>query len=301
MKGTVLWPHRRSGPIGRRPTRSVPRGRSSTWAAALSRERVAFEALATEIMRVQLKNRKAARAHGVRHGVDRAFHAKTTFAVDDAELRFLDLPPDLRVGFAQPGAAYPAAVRFCNAAGTVRPDREPDLRGVALRVTVSPDEQHDLLMTNSPVSHARDARQFVEFAVATAGGAVSRVVGLAAAGVRLGPRETVRMVRNVLAGRARHRAASRPRPTGAAARSAGARRSPCGTCCGPARHAGRAAAGRHDPDFLAHEVADRLARRRRAVRAVRAALPRRRGRRRSRTRPSTGGPSAPRRRSRSRC
>ena len=33
------------------------------------RERVAFEALATDIMRVQLKNRRAARAHGVRQGV----------------------------------------------------------------------------------------------------------------------------------------------------------------------------------------------------------------------------------------
>ena len=128
------------------------------------RERVAFEALATEIMRVQLKNRKAARAHGVRHGVDRAFHAKTTFAVDDAELVFHHLPPDLEVGFARSGAVYPALVRFSNAAGTVRPDADKDLRGVALRVTTPTGEQHDLLATNFPVSHARDARQFVRFA-----------------------------------------------------------------------------------------------------------------------------------------
>ena len=60
-------------------------------------------------------------------------------------------------------------VRFSNAAGTGQPDTKPDLRGVALRVQVSPEESHDLLMTNFPVSHARNARQFVEFAKATAG------------------------------------------------------------------------------------------------------------------------------------
>jgi hypothetical protein len=75
------------------------------------RERVAFEALATDIMRVQLKNRRAASAHGVRQGVDRAVHVKATFAVDDAELTFLDLPPDLEVGFARSRAEYSALLR----------------------------------------------------------------------------------------------------------------------------------------------------------------------------------------------
>lgn len=167
-------------------------------------ERRLFEELAWDIMLVQRRNQRAASAHGVPHGVDRAFHAKPTLAVCDAELRFLDvLPEDLTAGFARPGAAYPAVVRFSNAAGTGRPDTEPDLRGVALRVTVSPDEQHDLLMTNWPVSHARDARQFVAFAVATAGGRVSRVLGLVRLAFRCGPGETVRMLRNVRAARRR--------------------------------------------------------------------------------------------------
>ncbi len=165
------------------------------------RERLAFEAFGTDIMRVQLKNRKTARAHGVRHGVDRAFHAKTTLAVDNAELTFLDLPPDLEVGFARSGAVYPVLLRFSNAAGTVRPDADKDLRGVALRVTTATSEQHDLLATNFPVSHARDARQFVRFAVATAGGTVSQILGLAGLVVSCGPWETLRMLRNVRAGR----------------------------------------------------------------------------------------------------
>jgi hypothetical protein len=166
-------------------------------------ERLEFERLAREIMRVQLTTRKTASAHGVPHGVDRAFHARSTLALDDAELRFLDLPDDLQAGFVRPGASYRAVVRFSNAAGAPRPDTEPDLRGVAVRVHVSADEVHDLLMTNYPVSHARDARQFVEFAKATAGGRLSRALGLVRLVRLFGVRETVRMLRNVLTARKR--------------------------------------------------------------------------------------------------
>ena len=223
-------------------------------------ERLEFAKLARDILLVQLKNQKAASAHGVPRAVDRALHAKSTLAVEEAELRFLNLPADLRVDFARPGAVYPTAVRFSNAAGGGRPDFAPDLRGVALRITVSAEEQHDLLMTNFPVSHARDARQFVGFAVATAGGTRSRVIGLVRLTVAVGPRETVRMLRNVAAGRRRPvrsiaseiywsrgaiawgdqlavRYLLRPAP---------------GTTPGPEPSA-------DDPDYLAHEVADRLA------------------------------------------
>ncbi len=222
-------------------------------------ERVAFDQLATEIMRVQHKNRKSASARGVPHAVDRAFHAKATLAVDDAELRFLDIPPELRAGFARPDAVYATMVRFSNAAGTAQPDGERDLRGVALRVMVSPTEQHDLLMTNYPVSHARDARQFVEFANATAGGGISRVFGLANLMVVCGPFETVRMLRRVQAGR---------RTVGSIATqtywSRGAIR--WGETLA-VRYLLRPAPGtssaaqpaRDDPDFLSHEVSRRLA------------------------------------------
>ncbi len=192
--------------------RSTDRSRQATRAQAWSEtpvggsheaERREFDGLAREIMRVQLKVRKAASSHGVPHGVDRAFHARSTLALDGAELRFLDLPPDLEAGFARTGARYPTVVRFSNASGTPRPDTEPDLRGAALRVHVSDDEVHDLLMTNFPVSHARDARQFVEFARATAGGRVDRALGLVRLVRLFGVRETRRMLRNVLTARKR--------------------------------------------------------------------------------------------------
>jgi hypothetical protein len=163
-------------------------------------ERVLFEQLAKEIMLVQLKNQKSASAHGVPHPVDRAFHAKSTLAVVDAELRFLDIPSDLQVEFAHPKAVYPTVVRFSNAAGTEQPDFKRDLRGVALRINASPEQQHDLLMTNYPVSHARDARQFVRFANAMAGGRLSRLFGVVKLVVVFGPSEAVRMLTNVLLG-----------------------------------------------------------------------------------------------------
>ena len=144
-------------------------------------ERLEFERLARDIMRVQLKNAKTASAHGVPHGVDRAFHAKSTLAIDGAELRFRTTCRPTSAGFAQPGRAYPTIVRFSNAAGIGQSDAAKDLRGVALRVQVSPEESHDLLMTNFPVSHARNARQFVEFAKATAGSRPSQLRGVAPA------------------------------------------------------------------------------------------------------------------------
>jgi len=166
-------------------------------------ERAEFDRLARDIMLVQLKNAKTASAHGVPHRVDRAFHAKSTLATDRAELTFLDLPGDLRAGFAQPGRTYPVTVRFSNADGTGQPDSKPDLRGAALRVQVSPEESHDLLMTNFPVSHARNARQFVEFAKATAGGRLSQALGILRLIRLFGLRETVRMLKNVLTARGR--------------------------------------------------------------------------------------------------
>ncbi|MEU3909964.1 peroxidase family protein [Streptomyces sp. NPDC029721] len=129
-------------------------------------ERRHFERLARDLMRVQVKSRKRSGAADIA----RAFHAKGILGVENARLRFGDdLPPDLRTGFASPGAEYPVTVRLSNANGARRPDDAPDLRGAALRVAAGPDETHDLLMTSYPVSHARNAREFVEFAKAMAG------------------------------------------------------------------------------------------------------------------------------------
>jgi Animal haem peroxidase/Catalase len=155
-----------------------------------------FQQLARGVMEVQAIVRKRVSNHGVPHAIQRAFHAKATLAVDDAELRFHDnLPADLWAGYAQPGARYRAIVRLSNASGCAAADFAPDLRGAALRIFVDANTSIDLLATNFPVSHARNARQFVEFAKATAGG--SRIVGLARLTAKFGIFETVRMVRNV--------------------------------------------------------------------------------------------------------
>ncbi|MDT3397942.1 peroxidase family protein [Streptomyces sp. B1866] len=126
-------------------------------------ERALFDAYARQLMRVQART-----ARRERTAPARTFHAKAALGVENARLRVReDLPPALRAGFAQPGAEYPVTVRLSNAAGRRRPDTEPDLRGAALRVHAT-DCVHDLLMTSFPVSHARDAREFVAFAAATA-------------------------------------------------------------------------------------------------------------------------------------
>ena len=157
-----------------------------------------FQQLARGIMRVQSKVRKRVSRPGLPCPIQRAFHAKATLAVDDAELRVNDdLSEDLRVGFAQPGKAYRTIVRCSNAAGSGKPDFAPDLRGIALRIQVDDSTSHDLLTNNFPVSHARNARQFVEFAIATAGGPISMVLGLPRLAKLFGIRETARMLRNV--------------------------------------------------------------------------------------------------------
>ena len=156
-----------------------------------------FEQLAHDIMQIQTTVRKRVSGHGMPHPIQRALHAKATLAVDDAVLRFIDdLPADLQVGFAMPEQTYLTTVRFSNAASSREPDFAPNLRGIALRIQVE-STSIDLLASNFPISHARNARQFVEFAKATAGGNISRIFGLAGLAKLFGIRETARMLCNV--------------------------------------------------------------------------------------------------------
>jgi hypothetical protein len=157
-------------------------------------ERLEFEQLAQLMMAAQLKSRK----EGHLPSVTRAFHARAIAARAGAQLKFTaDLPKDLTVGFARPGATYPCQVRLSNAASIPGADTDKDLRGLAVRVAVPEKEHHDLLATNWPVPHARDARQFVLFAHALAGGSVSKAVGLVRLVFQLGFSETRRMLANV--------------------------------------------------------------------------------------------------------
>src|SRR5262249_30528893 len=124
------------------------------------------------------------------------------------------------------------------------------------RVKVADNEYHDLLMTNFPVSHARDARQFVTFAKATAG---AKLLILPRLILDAGLFETIRMLRNVMQA-TRHRAASLALETywSRVSRQWGAP--------SPIRYQLRPAAGTHPPpapkswdgDYLHHEIADRL-------------------------------------------
>jgi hypothetical protein len=134
--------------------------------------------------------------------IHRAFHAKSVAALNNATLRFRDdLHPELRTGFAQPGAAYPATIRLSNAASVPGDDADPDMRGFALRIAVSDDQTHDLLLTNQAVSHARDAEQFVVFADALTCGGLDRMLGIGRLVGAFGISETQRMIRHVQAGR----------------------------------------------------------------------------------------------------
>ena len=182
--------------------------------------------------------------------------------LDDAELRFLDdLPEDLRHGFAQPGAAYRTTVRFSNAANVGRSrTSSPTCAAWRCACASTSDVVHDLLMTNFPVSHARDARQFVEFARATAGGAVSRLLGVAAAGA------PVRPARDGADAQERHHGTPAParqrvhrdllEPRRA---DLGTHASRCATCCGPAPGTPRTTPSTTDPAYLSTEAARRLA------------------------------------------
>ncbi|MGX5186534.1 peroxidase family protein [Streptomyces avermitilis] len=223
-------------------------------------ERQVFERLAREIMEVQVKNQRAQGG-----GISRTFHAKAPLAVENARLRFHDdLPEALRVGFAQPGADYPATVRLSNASGVRQGDGSPDLRGAAVRVRVSEDESHDLLATSHPVSHARDAREFVAFAKAMAGARspLQKAFGLfVKLPLAVGLGTANRMRRNVQAA-ARHTVGSLARET------YWSRGAILWGEAGPVRYLLRPAPGSppalpcdpNDPDFLHRELAQRLAR-----------------------------------------
>ncbi|MEO3807536.1 peroxidase family protein [Sphaerisporangium sp. B11E5] len=223
-------------------------------------ERLIFEKLARDLMLVQLKIQKATGAAAVA----RAFQAKTIFAAENAGLVFRDdLPGDLRAGFAQPGAAYPVTVRLSNASGTHQPDHAPDMRSAALRVQVGPGEAHDLLMTNHPVSHARDARELVMLAKALAGAdsalrkAFALFVTLPTA---IGWSAAARMRRNLRAG-------TRRTVRSLALESFWSRSAILWGAAGPVRYRLRPAPGtppapeppRTDPDYLRHELSRRLA------------------------------------------
>ncbi|MBD2365344.1 catalase [Anabaena minutissima FACHB-250] len=152
---------------------------------------------ADDIQLVQERNRKKAGGKTV----NRALHAKIQAGITNAEFKIdPNIPQHLQHGIFQPGKTYKAHVRLSNASGVVQPDTKRDLRGLALRV-FSTDEHdkeriNDLLMTSAPVSHARNVRQFMEFALAASKNPTFLLPVRLLFAIGIG--ETIRMMSNVL-------------------------------------------------------------------------------------------------------
>lgn len=125
--------------------------------------------------------------------VRRGFHAKGILCVPEALFQVAPvLPEGCAVGPFQPKATFAAQVRFSNSLGTIEPDGKSQGRGIAIRL-LGDRGVHDLLLSNSPTSHARDAGQFMALAFALSG--ASKLMILPRVVRRVGFWETLRMFR----------------------------------------------------------------------------------------------------------
>ncbi|WP_186308693.1 catalase [Paraburkholderia sp. BCC1885] len=154
-------------------------------------ERQIFLDLAEKMLEIQESNRiKAGKDHH-----DRTLHSKMVVGVAQASLIVdAEIPAPFRVLHFQPGAALPVAVRFSNASAIPQSDAMPDMRGAALKIMLDGGDVHDLLLTSFPVSHARNARQFVDFAMLAQGPRETFLPRLAS---RFGEAEAARMINNI--------------------------------------------------------------------------------------------------------
>ena len=134
--------------------------------------------LAKRIQQMQNKARELAQKRNSGVTLKRGFHAKGVGVKGKFQVK-PDIPQHLQVGLFQPGATYDALVRFSNARGEVLSDLSKDQRGVAIRVktslgeSLSPQDKtniQDFLMTNTPISFARDPVQFIEVGEILLGG-----------------------------------------------------------------------------------------------------------------------------------
>jgi catalase len=98
-------------------------------------------------------------AHPKMHGV-----VKAEFVVEP------NLPAELRIGIFKEPKTYSAWIRFSNQSGSIRPDRKPDIRGMAIKLMGVPgeklldeerDEQtQDFIVISTPVFVTRDVKEF---------------------------------------------------------------------------------------------------------------------------------------------
>jgi len=137
-----------------------------------------FEDLAKRIKQMQAAAKEKAQKKNASATLKRGFHAKGTGIRAKFKV-YPNLPKDLQVGFFQPNTEYEALVRFSNARGEVLGDLAKDQRGAAIRVktiqgkSLIPDDYSDIqdfLMTNTPISFARNPVQFIEVGEILLGG-----------------------------------------------------------------------------------------------------------------------------------
>jgi len=137
-----------------------------------------FDDLSERMKRMQVKAREKAKKRDTSATLKRGFHAKGTGVRGKFQVRS-ELPTHLQVGLFQPGAVYEALVRFSNARGEVLGDLNKDQRGIAIRLKTNPAENllpmddsdiQDFLMTNTPISFARNPVQFIEVGEILLGG-----------------------------------------------------------------------------------------------------------------------------------
>ena len=137
-----------------------------------------FDDLAERMKQMQMKAREMAYKRNPSAAIARGFHAKGTGVRATFQTRS-DIPRHLQVGLFQPGMAYDALVRFSNARGEVLGDLSKDQRGIAIRLktipaeTLSPADDaniQDFLLTNTPISFARNPVQFIEVGEILLGG-----------------------------------------------------------------------------------------------------------------------------------
>lgn len=134
--------------------------------------------LAERIQKMQAKARELAQKKNSGAVLKRGFHAKGIGVRGKFQVKS-DIPKNLQIGLFQPDATFDALIRFSNARGEVLGDLTKDQRGVAIRVktnptvSISPEDDRniqDFLMTNTPISFARNPVQFIEVGEILLGG-----------------------------------------------------------------------------------------------------------------------------------
>lgn len=114
-------------------------------------------------------------AHPKMHGV-----VKAEFIVEP------DLPEALRVGVFKQPATYPAWIRFSNQDGTINPDIDKDIRGMAIKLMGVPgekllehekDEQtQDFIVISTNVFVTKDVQEFDGLIKALTGSVLAKIV-----------------------------------------------------------------------------------------------------------------------------